>query len=84
LVRERKRLLATAPVLHYIGSRKPWNRGLGLRTQSEWLEHARRCGWFANWFAFACVALPVRFDSLSRRALRWVTRTASGIFGGRR
>ena len=42
----RAALLRDAHVIHFVGRRKPWRKGLVTATQVEWLRYAWRSGWF--------------------------------------
>jgi lipopolysaccharide biosynthesis glycosyltransferase len=43
----RHRLLREAYVWHFVGGRKPWERGCGLPGQPAWLRALSRSGWYA-------------------------------------
>ncbi|MDE3053311.1 MAG: glycosyltransferase family 8 protein [Gemmatimonadota bacterium] len=49
LANARWTFLREAYVFHFIGAKKPWQPGCALPGQLEWLDAARRCGWFNAW-----------------------------------
>lgn len=63
--------MAAARIVHFIGGRKPWGRGLGCRSQWEWLGYCRRSGWFRDdrW-GYARLVGPLWADAAARRAYR--------------
>lgn len=72
LIPDRRALLREASVVHYLGSRKPWRRGLGLRCQWPWLELARRSGWFESRWDYLKFIVPIAIDYVGRRIVRRV------------
>lgn len=67
LIGDRRACLAKAKVIHYLGSRKPWKPGLGLRCQWAWLDQARRSGWFASRIDYWRFVSPIAADYIVRR-----------------
>ncbi|MCE9608459.1 MAG: hypothetical protein K8U03_26545 [Planctomycetia bacterium] len=70
LIANRHRLLREAFVIHFIGPRKPWRNGLGLKCQWDWLEQAKYSGWFESAFDYARFSFPIWVDYTIRRAMR--------------
>lgn len=68
----RSSLLASGGILHFLGGRKPWTTGLASRTQIEWLSCMKRSGWFSDdRLCYLGTTLPLKFDAVLRRAVRW-------------
>jgi len=68
----RKQALLWGPnILHFMGDRKPWRRGLGSQTQCEWLDWLWRSGWFASdpW-TYRRLASSLWCDRLLRTSVR--------------
>jgi lipopolysaccharide biosynthesis glycosyltransferase len=80
----RAALLRDAHVIHFVGRRKPWSKGLVTATQVEWLQYAWRSGWFQGrsleWARLvSSLALDAAMRSgfrLGRRAVRALRRPA--------
>ncbi len=73
----RAELLNTGGIIHFIGRRKPWGRGLACRTQRRWLAAMVRSGWFAGdpWGRLKTL-LPIWVDYPLRHGVRLVRRLA--------
>lgn len=71
-VDNRRGYLSDARIIHFIGNRKPWYRGLGLASQREWLYQSRASGWFSGRAAFARWSLPIWLDYFARRLVRQI------------
>lgn len=67
-------LIRNARIFHYLGSRKPWRRGLFLASQFEWLSQAAECGWFETHSDYVRFAAPIYADGWIRSTVRWVRR----------
>lgn len=70
LIPDRRTLLRECPIVHYLGARKPWRRGLALRCQRPWLAQARRSGWFDSRWDYLKFIVPIAIDYAVRRIVR--------------
>jgi lipopolysaccharide biosynthesis glycosyltransferase len=70
--------LTAAGIVHFIGNRKPWGRGLASRSQAEWLWYCRRSGWFrGDPWGYARLVAPIWADAVARRTVRAARGLAS-------
>jgi lipopolysaccharide biosynthesis glycosyltransferase len=71
----RAELLTAGAVIHFIGGRKPWGRGLASQTQRRWLAAMTRSGWFTGEpLGLLKTLLPIWVDYPLRHGVRFVRR----------
>ncbi|MDY3558315.1 glycosyltransferase family 8 protein [Gemmata sp. JC673] len=72
---QREERLDRGAIVHFIGNRKPWKRGLASRMQRRWLAAMARSGWFAgDPFGRLRLSLPIWADYRLRGAVRLARR----------
>jgi lipopolysaccharide biosynthesis glycosyltransferase len=71
----RRQLVAGGGIVHFVGPRKPWRRGLASKMQWQWLADLKASGWFADHPGqFEALAVELRIDALARAVIRAIRR----------